>query len=243
MMESKTKIPINVCPICAQEAAPFDVAGREMSLCKVCGHKFVTHWNIRYAHRGIRAWKDNCCFQNIKNIDDGPEWDTFIQSRMEKLHSHRINVAGAQILSLCEIGCMEGTVLYRAKKMGHKVLGFEITEDVAMLREFIRPCSIIEYEGDETFDAVYSFHVYEHLFDAVETTKKIMERLKPGGRIFIEVPFNDKDYWNPDHLHFYTWNSLDALLKNYSDVIATFSNYIDCRKVECELIQISGRKP
>lgn len=237
------EIPIDICPICAQEAVPFIVAGREMSLCKGCGHKFVTQWDIDYTRRGISAWRENCFSQNIKNIDDGFEWNSFVQSRMEKLFSHRINIAGAKVLSLCEIGCMEGTVLYRAKKMGHNVIGFEITEDVAMLRDFIQPLPITDYQGGETFDAVFSFHVYEHLFDVAETTNKIMECLKPAGRIFIEVPFDDKDYWNPDHLHFYTWNSLDALFKNYTDVIKTLSSYIDSKKGECKLIQISGRKP
>lgn len=74
---------------------------------------------------------------------------------------------------------------------------------------------------DETFDAIYSSHCFEHIGPWKEVLRDWYRILKPGGFLVIVVPhqmlFERKrhipSYFNPDHKRYYTARSLLAELE------------------------------
>lgn len=76
----------------------------------------------------------------------------------------------------------------------------------------------------ESFDAVHSNQVFEHLFDPFENIKEIYKILKPNGIVLINVPnYNAlsiklgidkfKDNTPPGHLFYYTSKSIVNMMK------------------------------
>lgn len=54
---------------------------------------------------------------------------------------------------------------------------------------------------DQTVDAVYSFHFFEHIPDLSALLDEIARVLKPGGRLEIVVPHFSNPYFYSDHTH------------------------------------------
>jgi SAM-dependent methyltransferase len=75
-------------------------------------------------------------------------------------------------------------------------------------------------ECDTDFDAVLLVEVIEHIDAPVELLALLKSRLKPGGRIFLSTPCGElrdgsrktNAYDTPEHIHFFTEQSLRAAL-------------------------------
>lgn len=80
--------------------------------------------------------------------------------------------------------------------------------------------------GDIRFDIITAFHVIEHLIDPVEALRKLSTKLRPNGKLVIEVPnsedallklyrskaFSEFTYWSC-HLYLFNVKTLDILAK------------------------------
>jgi SAM-dependent methyltransferase len=60
---------------------------------------------------------------------------------------------------------------------------------------------------------ILAAHVLEHLTDAPAGAVKLFHLLRSGGTAFIIVPHGEDDPWNPDHLWFFTPESLTNVLE------------------------------
>ncbi len=118
-------------------------------------------------------------------------------------------VDGGKIL---DIGCGNGTELYKLKAMGWEAHGVEIDDQAS---ERARAKGIRVYTGD-VFGAAYPEHffhvvrmsfVLEHLPNPRETLQEMRRILLPGGRIYISIQ-------NAGSLHYWLfgprWFSLDV---------------------------------
>lgn len=79
---------------------------------------------------------------------------------------------------------------------------------------------------DSNFDIITLFHVFEHFVNPLQDLASLYEKLKPGGKIIIEVPhardfllhqldldaFKAFTFWS-EHLILHTKESLTAFLK------------------------------
>ncbi len=125
-----------------------------------------------------------------------------------------------------------GTEMLNNSSKIKKIIGIDIdSETVAHAKSHHKKCDFREYDGvkipfkDNTFDAVVSFQVIEHVKDVQNYLKEIKRVLKKGGRVFITTPNrnyrlgkNEKP-WNPFHLREYDKNSLEKdILKVFSKV-------------------------
>ncbi|MEQ9404478.1 MAG: class I SAM-dependent methyltransferase [Cyclobacteriaceae bacterium] len=83
----------------------------------------------------------------------------------------------------------------------------------------------IEEVPDDYFDVISLFHVYEHIITPIEFLQTLKTKLKPGGKIIIEVPhaedmlltfleldaFKKFTFWS-EHLILHTRKSLEAFV-------------------------------
>ena len=102
----------------------------------------------------------------------------------------RMRRAGAQG-RLLEIGSSWGYFLYQARAAGFDVTGIEISERRRAfgVRELGVPIvGSFESLSGQSFDCVYTSHVLEHFTDLSTVFSDIAELLRPGGKLFIEVP-------------------------------------------------------
>lgn len=130
---------------------------------------------------------------------------------------------------LLDVGCGAGGQLYHLQEMGWRVSGTEPDpKAVTVARELLGTDYV--YEGsledagfnENTFDAVISNHVLEHLSDPLETLKECHRVMKPGAQITFATPHIEslgshyfKEYWRgleiPRHLFLFTTKSLEEM--------------------------------
>jgi len=127
-----------------------------------------------------------------------------------------------------EVGSHEGLFLKELQLLGSDILGIEPSERAAnyAASEGVKTIKASFEEAfaniKEKFDAIFLFHVLEHMEDAEDCLKKIKSLLKQNGFIFIEIPNiksyrskkygNDWEYIYDEHLHYFSLQSLSKLL-------------------------------
>jgi 2-polyprenyl-3-methyl-5-hydroxy-6-metoxy-1,4-benzoquinol methylase len=149
-----------------------------------------------------------------------------------------IAVSNVSAKSLLDIGSGRGYMLFFLKKY----FGFTAAVGTQISRpalEFSRKKLGLEIYGQDLleinfgsqlFDVISIFHVLEHLKNPEEYITKINSLLKPGGKIYIEVPnFNSwtkkitRRFWLgldfQHHIFFFSPDSLKALLQKNNFII------------------------
>lgn len=66
---------------------------------------------------------------------------------------------------------------------------------------------------DNSFDAVISFEVFEHIFNIDEVVKEINRVLKPGGKLLVSMPFAWNEHEQPYDFARYTSFGIKHILK------------------------------
>jgi 2-polyprenyl-3-methyl-5-hydroxy-6-metoxy-1,4-benzoquinol methylase len=94
-----------------------------------------------------------------------------------------------------ELGCGRGDLLAGAAKRGWAVSGIEMTPEYARIAEArgikVDCCPVEESDllnRAGAYDLVIIAAILEHLYDPVETLKRVSRALRPGGLAFIDVP-------------------------------------------------------
>ena len=95
--------------------------------------------------------------------------------------------------SMLELGCGRGELLVGAANRGWTVYGVEMTEsyaEIAQSKGVRIECSSIQQckSLGRTYDVILLAAILEHLYDPVETLKKVRDALRPGGLVFVDVP-------------------------------------------------------
>lgn len=160
-----------------------DNSSLEILECLSCGLVFLSSFahisSDFYEHSGmhaqpidIEAWLRNSA------VDDDRRFNQF-RSSIENL-------------AILDFGCGAGGFLSRARGIASRVCGVEIESRLAsFFKEQALDVRQHIDEFDESFDLVTLFHVLEHFPEPVALLRKLTEKLKPGGRIIVEVPNSD----------------------------------------------------
>jgi len=98
-------------------------------------------------------------------------------------------------LSILDVGCGFGASSEEIVKMGHKVIGLDISDSainesrkrglIAIKRDIEKPLSLKKYNH---FDVVLLLHILEHVFDPVFLLKEIKKAMKKNSYLIIGVP-------------------------------------------------------
>lgn len=236
MMHNNVEIPTNggvleKCPVCGGSFEPvyLNQYTRLISRCLSCEHHFVvnpwTEKELAEFYKGFGYFTQNCKHQGIRSISQDEEWKAWVGRRIALLERLCLCHLPQKPLMILEQGCLEGRVLDGFARLGHHVVGCDVNAHVTNAG---RNCFNIDLRAGtiessnlkpNEFDLLYSFHTLEHLYDPVRNLVVSKSLLKPGGVLFFEIPINEKDYDNRDHLHFFSKKSLHLAMK------AIFNNY------------------
>jgi SAM-dependent methyltransferase len=151
-----------------------------------------------------------------------------VASVMSYFHSQIVTVPrGDNLGKLLDVGCGSGQFLALMTHLGWDVLGVE--PDSSACRMAAERWGIVPINGwiedvaERDFDLVSMIGVIEHLYDPVDTLRKIRGLLKPGGKVFVTThdisgpgPRLFGKHWVgwevPQHLYFFDQNSMMAAL-------------------------------
>ncbi|MBI4348178.1 MAG: class I SAM-dependent methyltransferase [Elusimicrobia bacterium] len=141
--------------------------------------------------------------------------------------------------SALEIGSATGYFLDDLRGYVREVTGVEpnpLQREHAVSRG-LKTVSDVAELGERTFDVIFGYYVFEHFRDPVQTAKDLKKRLKPGGRLVLEVPNVDDvllgPYRIPAFAPFY-WQK--AHYFNYSQ--KTFAAVLERAGLTCEVLPV-----
>ncbi len=133
--------------------------------------------------------------------------------------------------SIVDVGCATGGLLAEFKRRGHQnLIGFEpspaCAETARRLYDLeVRPVGISSLDqAAERFDLVILTVVLEHVCDLDSSLVSLTKLLKPGGRLYLEVPDAGAYYqwfsapfqfFSMEHINFFSKESLANLLARH----------------------------
>ena len=132
--------------------------------------------------------------------------------------------------NVLEIGFGEGYGTKMISQFADTVIGLDVHEDAvnyASKRYSSENCTFQHFDGkeipfeEETFDAVVSYQVIEHIEEDEDYVKEIERVLKKEGQLFLTTPNRlhrldpGQEPWNPFHIREYSPSQLRDLLSNY----------------------------
>jgi SAM-dependent methyltransferase len=219
-------------------------------LCPVCGHNGGHQWlqaPDRFHGREQRYQLLRCASCSMVWLDDppqpaemgrhyGPDYDKYIgdagESSVLRNQSRRNTVLKYKSTGvILDLGCNTGSFLATFKGKPWDLYGIEISSEAAERAKAVTGAEI--FVGDvldapfppESFDAVTSFDVLEHLYQPRQTMALVAKWLKPGGVFVIQIPNIDSgmarvfgSYWYglelPRHLSHFSPASLGRLAQS-----------------------------
>jgi SAM-dependent methyltransferase len=128
---------------------------------------------------------------------------------------------------ILEVGCSTGdNVKYFNKRKGYIVTGIDKDSSVEDTSNSILNYDVYDkFLDDYKFNAIYGLHILEHMQDPIKFINRLLSLLEEKGKIILEFPNLeeplltvykvkefDKFYWRPDHLFFYTPETLASLI-------------------------------
>lgn len=217
------------CPVCQRDLSP--LASRQ-------GENYAY---LRCTWCGCdKIWLDQC---------DVTEWFLVQQNKYyssQPIHSisplgselendelnFRINKINRLLSShqkICEVGPGSGRFACEMLNLGHDVTVVEQAEITISLKQILGNATIINSEFEklkkfeEKFDAVCSFHVIEHVPDAIAHLEKALSITKRGGFLILatpntnsiqhRLPFSLSPHFDSAHLLLFSQKSLVAALE------------------------------
>ncbi len=128
--------------------------------------------------------------------------------------------------TLLDYGCGTGDFLLKASRKDWVTFGLEPDKEARKIAQAKNEKQIHESIADlkEKVDVITAWHVIEHVYDLLDTLKKLKDKMNKGGYIFLAVP-NHKSfdatfynaYWAaydvPRHLYHFDQESMSYLIK------------------------------
>ncbi len=246
------------CPVCkSKEFAPVTIRKDRAQIvrCLSCGHIYLNPTIEDEALKDIfeeyYIYKSDHEFMEIIggwfNDSRGP-----YQYALEFTKKN----PGFEGKSVLEVGCGAGRFLAECQRFGAFVVGVDPSREAGRLAKKYFDLDIIpktleqavaeKYLLPDQFNLIFAFEVIEHTRKPGEFIETLSGLLKPGGLLFISTPNFElfhlmgnaasvvADF--PEHIHFFTSESLTGLLRRYNLILINMSStnlltYSDRQKI------------
>jgi|TARA_B110000438_G_scaffold303106_1_gene363180 2-polyprenyl-3-methyl-5-hydroxy-6-metoxy-1,4-benzoquinol methylase len=201
---------------------------RRVIKCKKC--KIVSLENpqedkIDYTKSGYRQK-----YTAIVNQESSPKEFFNLQINFQRDRIERVKDLINKESKVLEIGSSTGHFLESIKNDVAKVTGIELDPNHAKfarencnLEIFEQPLEKIDF-GDEKFDVIFMFQVFEHIQNPIEFLENCKKIMNPNAEIYVEVPNIDdvllsvyqsnsfkKRYYRLPHVYYYSKNTLEKM--------------------------------
>lgn len=201
--------------------------------CQLCGREDLNFFPIGTKNR---FWLCEECqlYQYGQLVDtEAYAWEYHApyrkqQQRKSRTAAYRLGRLAAVIEasqpSILEIGCSIGSTLVAAERMGWSAVGLDVDPSVIeACREQGLTAQVYNGEKipfeDNSFDAIVSWHVIEHVSDVRATLRDWYRVLKPGGMVVLETPdahcpkvrrrgASYEKFWAAEHTYTFTEQNL-----------------------------------
>ncbi|MFO0573194.1 MAG: class I SAM-dependent methyltransferase [Polyangia bacterium] len=204
------RLALPACPLCDETAAvPWLTArGFRLVRCAACGHRYATERlppdELAGGYYGEAAadLRARVSSEKAARLD---EYDALL--RRADPESSGSESSGPESGGLCargpdgavrrvlDVGCNTGELLALLKARGLAVAGVEVSAGAAEVAEQrlgvpIAP-SLEALPEEPRFDLITLTHVLEHVAEPRALLGSLRRRLRPGGRLLVEVPCAD----------------------------------------------------
>jgi ubiquinone/menaquinone biosynthesis C-methylase UbiE len=127
-----------------------------------------------------------------KELEIGKEERGNLQTNLEFLALTRVLKANDKVL---EIGCGIGSVVFKLSEQGYEVIGTDISAEAIAYGQKkygdihleVQAAETLPY-GDESFDVVLSFDLFEHVAATDKHLSEVERVLRPGGYYLLQTP-------------------------------------------------------
>jgi len=191
-------------------------------ICPSCGNEIrEDHFKRKYFYKPLnKEYKlyhcDKCDLEFwtplefVKEIYENEEeifYEGFHQGVIELTDDHLMFLSSyegkADGLKLLDIGCGNGSFIYKAKELGFDVYGIDVdSKSIQAASEKFGLKNVYNMSLDEfveyvkkeglKFDVITFFQVLEHQTDPSGFIQKVKELLNPGGKVVGSVPNRDR---------------------------------------------------
>jgi len=148
------------------------------------------------------AWSEDV--QAVYQHDVQEIWDPAIARHIWNQYHNQLDLYlaladGLGSLNILDAGCAQGTLALLLAERGHNVWAIDIRQqflDYAASRyekgqvRFLSG-NVLELDLDERFDLIFANQLIEHLVYPVELTHRLVDLLKPQGRLVMTTPNGD----------------------------------------------------
>lgn len=205
--------------------------------CDLCGN-LQKEINNKYIKKISSIYKNYIGFKKYNNKDQTKVFDIeSSKSRCEVI----FNLVQKKIkkkIKFMDFGCSNGAMLY--PMLGEKKIALYGTDIKNILdkkitksknfKGFLNLNKILSY--NEKFDIITLIHVFEHFIDPVNELIKIKKLLKKNGRIYIQIPNYNENYYDLRiYDHAIHWNrlSLNHIFQKIGlKIEKIYTSIIDC---------------
>ena len=216
---------IQNCPIC--NSSGYFIYRNDLTdlhKCTNCYHvyaiKVPNDFLLRLMYSGFYYWRQDRNHQGITELHQSDQWNIYLSSRLEIIN--RMGILDTANLNVFEVGCSEGMLLKEIRdKYKANVAGCEINAQIANAGIGVLGIPIMKGSFESitinpnAYDLIISYHTLEHMVSPCSVLEKICFLLKSNGTVVINVPCDEAEFDNLDHLHTFSSKSLRFLLEKY----------------------------
>lgn len=245
-MEEKIKSAIRSCPICANKKAEIIhnqkfvlpknsplPAEYDLVCCINCGFVYVDTPASQNDYD--RYYRELSKYEDRATASGGGD-EIFDRDRLLKTAGDIEQFLPDKDISILDIGCGNGGLLLALKQRGYKNLK-GLDPSVVCVNNIRKQGieaivgGIFDNNSGGLFDLIILTHVFEHVYDLQLAVRNISAKLKPDGKLYIEVPDASRYdkfyrvpyyYFDTEHVNHFSKESLKNLLTgNNFDLVAS----------------------
>lgn len=233
-----------VCNLCERDNYKVLLCGEDYTVYSLEEFRLVRCRNCGLVYLNPRPKPEEISKYYLSDYYKAPEWDDPF-SFLKRSKGALIEKFAGKKGRILDIGCKRGELLVEMRKRGWETYGTDISQEacdytgkkLGFENIYCGGLLLLDLKED-FFDAVTLFNVLEHIYNPLETLKKIHRLLKNDGVLIINCPnfgaiqgsiFKDKWFVLdlPRHLYQFTPDSLRNMAEKAGFQMKRFSHFSD----------------